>query len=48
MRTKKRVSVFVLGWMLAFAALTGQAGASRADGVCGGIGSWDPVTHECV
>jgi hypothetical protein len=30
------------------AGLAGPALATRADGVCGGIGHWDPVMQACV
>lgn len=39
-------ALLALGFM---AGLAGPAGASRADGVCGGVRyHWDPVSHQCV
>ena len=43
---KKRLAVLVIGAVLALVHLTGPAGA--ADGVCGGVGTFDPVTGQCV
>jgi hypothetical protein len=48
MPTKKRLAVFALGAILTFVTLTGQAVAMRADGVCGGVGTYDPATGQCV
>ena len=49
MQLKKRIAVVVLGALLGFVHLTGEAGASRADGVCGGIGTmYDPALGQCV
>lgn len=48
MRTKKRLAALALGAVLTFVTLTGQAVAMRADGVCGGVGTYDPATGQCV
>jgi hypothetical protein len=47
MRTRRAAVAAVLaaGIML---GLTAPAQAERADGVCGGVGTWDPVTQACV
>ena len=46
---KKRIAVVLLSALLGFVNLTGEAGASRADGVCGDVGSvYDPATGQCV
>ena len=45
---KKRIAALILGTAITFLSFTGAASASRADGVCGGIGTWDPVTGQCV
>lgn len=45
---KRQIAVLFIGTVMAFVHLTGPAGASRADGVCGGVGTYDPVTQECV
>ncbi len=48
MRLRKRVVAVFLG-LAVTVGFAGPALASRADGICGGVGShWDPVLHECV
>jgi hypothetical protein len=43
--TKKLAALLIaLGIVLGMA---GPAGAARADGVCGGAGTYNPVTGEC-
>jgi hypothetical protein len=46
-RLKKRIAVIVLGAAIGVVQLAGPAEASRADGVCGGVGVYDPVTQQC-
>ena len=44
---KSRIALTVAGVVLTFVTLAGPALASRADGICGGLGTWNPVTHQC-
>lgn len=46
MRLRKRLVALCLatGFVLGTA---GPALAARADGVCGGLGTWNPVTQQC-
>lgn len=46
-RLKKRVAVVVLAAAIGVIQFAGPADASRADGVCGGVGTYDPVTQQC-
>ncbi len=49
MRTlRKRIAVVVVGTALTLLQLAGTADAQRTDGVCGGVGSYDPATGQCV
>ncbi len=47
MNTLKRfVSVVIISSALTFVHLAGPAAAD--DGICGGIGTFDPVSGQCV
>lgn len=48
MKLRRTVAAVLLAFGV-MAGLTGPAGATRADGVCGGVGyHWDPVVQDCV